>query len=312
MLDQAILQQLKQHFTQLKQPVALTLNLDASKKSAELQQMVEQLSELSPQLSTQLVTSERERAPSLALSNPGNPARIRFNGVPSGHEFSSLVLAILQVGGRAPNVEQAQLEAIATLASAEQPLHFTSYISLSCQTCPAVVQALNVLAQQHPHIQHNMVDGSVFSEEVAEKNILAVPSVYLNGELFSQGAIKLQGIIDKLDSKSGEKRSAELSAREPYDVIVVGGGPAGASAAIYSARKGLRTAVVAERFGGQVMDTLGIENFISVEKTEGPKLVASLEQHVKSYDVDIIDQQRVSTLNAVENSASEYAELALE
>ncbi|MGD9859250.1 MAG: alkyl hydroperoxide reductase subunit F, partial [Marinobacterium sp.] len=174
--------------------------------------------------------------------------------------------------------------------------HFETYISLSCQNCPDVVQALNLMAVLNPNITHTMIDGALFQKEVEERQIMAVPSVYLNGEHFGQGRMTLAEIVNKLDTGAAEKKAAELNEREPYEVLVVGGGPAGASAAIYAARKGIRTGVVAERFGGQVMDTVGIENFISVPYTEGPKLVASLEQHVKEYEVDVITEQSAAKL----------------
>jgi alkyl hydroperoxide reductase subunit F len=159
-----------------------------------------------------------------------------------------------------------------------------------------VVQALNLMAVLNPNITHTMIDGALFQKEVEERQIMAVPSVYLNGEHFGQGRMTLAEIVNKLDTGAAEKKAAELNEREPYEVLIVGGGPAGASAAIYAARKGIRTGVVAERFGGQVMDTVGIENFISVPYTEGPKLVASLEQHVKEYEVEVITEQSAAKL----------------
>jgi len=313
MIDVKMQQQLKQHFGNLVNPLVLALNLDNSKKSNELKGLAEQLAQLSTKIDIRYIDDSERKKPSLVLIPVKNGSEltssISFSGVPSGHEFSSLILAILQTGGHPPSIKEDALKRIKGLAI-DQPIKFTSYISLSCQTCPAVVQALNALSILHPKISHEMVDGSVFQEEVAAKEIMAVPSVFANDDLFSQGAINLDKIIDKLDANSGVNKAAELSALEPYDVVIIGGGPAGASAAIYSARKGFRTAIVAERFGGQVMDTLSIENFISVTSTDGPHLVANLEQHVLDYDVDIIEQSVTKVIDRNGNTLG-YNQLLL-
>jgi alkyl hydroperoxide reductase subunit F len=229
----------------------------------------------------------------MAVGPAGQTPRVNFAGIPMGHEFTSLVLALLQAGGHPSKADAAMQEQIRNLKG---EFHFETYISLSCQNCPDVVQALNLMAVLNPNITHTMIDGALFQKEVEERQIMAVPSVYLNGEHFGQGRMTLAEIVNKLDTGAAEKKAAELNAREPYEVLIVGGGPAGASAAIYAARKGIRTGVVAERFGGQVMDTVGIENFISVPYTEGPKLVASLEQHVKEYEVEVITEQSAAKL----------------
>jgi alkyl hydroperoxide reductase subunit F len=210
-----------------------------------------------------------------------------------GHEFTSLILALLQVGGHPLKLEA---EKIAQIAAIEGNFHFEIYISLSCHNCPDVVQALNLMAVINPNITNVMIDGGVFPQEVADKKIMSVPTVMLNGEQFGVGRIELDEILAKVDVGAVAREAKKLDAKAPYDVLIIGGGPAGASAAIYSARKGLRTGIVAERFGGQVMDTLGIENFISVKETEGPKLVMALEEHVKSYDVDIMNLQRAKSV----------------
>jgi alkyl hydroperoxide reductase subunit F len=218
---------------------------------------------------------------------------IRFAGIPMGHEFTSLVLALLQAGGHPPKVEEEVLEQIRNL---DGDFRFETYISLSCQNCPDIVQALNLMAVVNPKVRHVMIDGALFQDEVSKREIMAVPAVYLNGELFGQGRMSLEEILAKLDTGSAKREAEKLAQKDVFDVLVVGGGPAGASAAIYAARKGIRTGVVAERFGGQVLDTMGIENFISVKETEGPKLAMALEQHVKAYDVDVMNLQRANAL----------------
>jgi alkyl hydroperoxide reductase subunit F len=224
-----------------------------------------------------------------------------------GHEFTSLVLALLQTGGHPLKLEA---EKIAQIASLEGKLHFETYISLSCHNCPEVVQALNLMAVINPNITNVMIDGGVYSDEVTQRGVMAVPTIFMNGEEFGAGRMGVDEILPKLDSGAVVREAAKLNEKAPYDVLVVGGGPAGASAAIYAARKGIRTGIVAERFGGQVMDTMGIENFISVKATEGPKLVGALEEHVKSYDVDIMNLQCAQGLSKVADS--DYLELKLE
>jgi alkyl hydroperoxide reductase subunit F len=213
--------------------------------------------------------------------------------MPMGHEFTSLVLALLHVGG---HPSKTSIEIIEQIRQLEGEYEFETYISLSCQNCPDIVQALNLMSVINPKIRHTVIDGALFQQEVQARQIMAVPTVFLNGQNFGQGRMALEEIIAKLDTSIVQRETKKITQKEIFDVLVIGGGPAGASAAIYSARKGIRTGVVSERFGGQVLDTLGIENFISVKETEGPKLVAALEQHVKSYDVDIMNLQRAAAL----------------
>lgn len=302
-LDNNIKTQLQSHFSSIVDPVELVIALDDSTKSQEVKALANDLLGLSEHF---LIREDDtiERKPMLSIRSPKRGTEINFAGVPMGHEFTSLILALLHTGGVATKASELEVEQIKGLQST---LNFEVYISLSCQTCPGVVQALNTIAALNSNVTVTMIDGALFQNEVSERNILAVPSVYLNGELFSQGALTLSDIINKLDDGAAEKTAELLSQKDEFDVLVVGGGPAGASAAIYAARKGLKTGIVAERFGGQVADTVGIENFISVQKTEGPKLVAQLEEHVKDYDVDIITQQKAVTLGKSGN-----VEVALE
>lgn len=260
--------------------------------SKDMLALVDELATMSSKITVEKV--ELERTPSFSVNRPGEDTGVVFAGIPLGHEFTSLVLALLQVSGRAPKVEQKLIDQIKNI---QGEYHFESYISLSCHNCPDVVQALNVMSVLNPGITHTMIDGAAFKEEVESKDIMAVPTVYLNGESFGSGRMTLEEILAKMGNGPD---ASELSDKDPYDVLVVGGGPAGASAAIYAARKGIRTGIVAERFGGQVMDTMGIENFISVKRTEGPKLVASLEEHVKEYDIDVMNLQRAKRLEKKE------------
>ena len=194
-----------------------------------------------------------------------------------GHEFTSFILAILQVGGYPLKIEK---ELIDQIKSIQGSYAFETYISLSCHNCPDVVQALNVMSLLNPGIKHTMIDGDVYPEEVKDKKIMSVPTIFLDAKEFGQGRMELEEIVAKIDSRSQGIAAEKMSKKEDFDVLIVGGGPAGASSAIYAARKGIKTGIVAERFGGQVMDTLGIENFVSVKATEGLKLVKALEEHV--------------------------------
>ncbi len=287
-LDASIKQQLNQYLQLLENDVLLKVSAGSDKISKDMLSLVNELAEMSSKIKVE--QSELERTPSFSVNRIGEDTGVTFAGIPLGHEFTSLVLALLQVSGRAPKADQKLIDQIKNL---QGEYHFVSYISLSCQNCPDVVQALNLMSILNPGITHTMVDGAAFKEEVESKNVMAVPTVFLNGESFSSGRMSLEEILAKLGSTPD---ASEFADKDPYDVLVVGGGPAGASAAVYATRKGIRTGIVADRFGGQVMDTLGIENFISVKYTEGPKLAASLEEHVKEYNVDIMNLQRAKRI----------------
>ncbi|AHX16679.1 alkyl hydroperoxide reductase subunit F [Bacillus cereus] len=291
-LDADIKTQLSQYLQLMENDILLKVSAGDDNVSKDMLALVDELATMSSKITVEKV--ELERTPSFSVNRPSEDTGVVFAGIPLGHEFTSLVLALLQVSGRAPKVEQKLIDQIKNI---QGEYHFESYISLSCHNCPDVVQALNVMSVLNPGITHTMIDGAAFKEEVESKDIMAVPTVYLNGESFGSGRMTLEEILAKMGNGPD---ASELSDKDPYDVLVVGGGPAGASAAIYAARKGIRTGIVAERFGGQVMDTMGIENFISVKKTEGPKLVASLEEHVKEYDIDVMNLQRAKRLEKKE------------
>ncbi|WP_337874311.1 alkyl hydroperoxide reductase subunit F [Exiguobacterium sp.] len=288
MLEAAIKQQLDQYLQLMEGDVVLRVSAGEDKVSNEMLELVNELASMSSRISVERATLER--TPSFSVNRPSEETGIVFAGIPLGHEFTSLVLALLQVSGRAPKVDA---DTIKQIQNIEGTYHFESYISLSCHNCPDVVQALNVMSVLNPNITHTMIDGAAFKDEVEAKEIMAVPTVFLNGESFGNGRMSLEEILAKLGT--GPDASA-FSDKDPYDVLVVGGGPAGASAAVYAARKGIRTGIIAERFGGQVMDTMGIENFIGTAYTEGPKLVASLEEHVKEYGIDVMNLQRAKRL----------------
>jgi alkyl hydroperoxide reductase subunit F len=294
MLDDNLKSQLQGLLTNLRHPIELVAFLDDGEKSAEMRALLQDIAALSDLVSVrESADTAGERVPSFSVSAVGANMGIRFAGLPMGHEFTSLVLALLQAGGHPPKVSDEVIEQIKSL---EGNFDFTTYISLSCHNCPDVVQALNLMAVLNPNVRHTMVDGALFQQEVESKNIMAVPTVELNGKEFGAGRMEIAEILAKVDTGAAEREAAKLSAKDTFDVLVVGGGPAGSAAAIYAARKGIRTGIVAERFGGQVMDTMAIENFISVKETEGPKLVAALEEHVKAYEVDVMNLQRVEAL----------------
>ncbi|NLC95340.1 MAG: FAD-dependent oxidoreductase, partial [Bacilli bacterium] len=285
MLDQELKEQLGEYLKLLENNIVIKVSAGNDDVSQEMVSLINELAALSPKI---IIKNETlPRTPSFSVNREGEDTGITFAGVPMGHEFTSLILALLQVSGRAPKIEP---ELVNRIKAIEGNYLFETYVSLSCHICPEVVQALNAISVLNPNITHTMIDGAVFTEEVESKGILAVPTVYLNGSFFESGRMTIEDIISRLGSKPDIN---ELNKKEPFDVLVIGGGPAGVSAAIYAARKGIRVGIVAQRFGGQILDTLGIENFISVKYTEGPKLAANLEEHAKEYGIDIMKSYRV-------------------
>ncbi|MCQ4253596.1 alkyl hydroperoxide reductase subunit F [Stutzerimonas stutzeri] len=292
MLDTNLKTQLKAYLEKVTQPFEIVASLDDGEKSQEMLSLLQDIASLSDKI-TLKTDGDDARKPSFSLNRIGGNISLRFAGIPMGHEFTSLVLALLQVGGHPSKTAPEVIEQIKAL---DGDYSFETYFSLSCQNCPDVVQALNLMAVLNPNIKHVAIDGALFQDEVEARQIMSVPSIYLNGELFTQGRMSEEEILAKLDTGSSARDAEKLKAKDAFDVLVVGGGPAGAAAAIYAARKGIRTGVAAERFGGQVLDTMAIENFISVKETEGPKLARALEEHVREYDVDIMNLQRASQL----------------
>ena len=293
MLDATLKTQLKSYLEKVVYPLELVASLDDSAKAREMKELLLEIAELSDKITLVERTDAGVRTPSFRINRSGTEIGVSFAAIPMGHEFTSLVLALLQVGGHTIKFDAATIEQIRNL---DGDYEFETFMSLTCHNCPDVVQALNAMAVINPRIKVTTIDGGVFPKEVEERQIMAVPMMFLNGQLFGQGRTNVEEILAKLDTNAGVRQAAELSKKDVFDVLIVGGGPAGAAAAIYAARKGINTGVLAERFGGQVLDTMAIENFISIKETDGPKFAVALEQHVKSYDVDIMNTQRAAKL----------------
>ena len=298
MLDSDLKTQLQAYLQKLTRPVVITAALDDGEASQELRALLVELTQLSTLVTLREAREPGDRVPSFSLGTPGQDISLRFAGIPMGHEFTSLVLALLQVGGHPSKLAQDVIEQIRALdgAASDGILSFETYFSLSCQNCPDVVQAFNLMAVLNPRIKHVAIDGALFQDEVETRQVMSVPTIFLNGETFGAGRMSVEEILAKLDTGAIARDAAKISAKDAFDVLIVGGGPAGAAAAIYAARKGIRTGIAVERFGGQVMDTMAIENFVSVPETDGPKLAAAMERHVRDYDVDIMPLQRAERL----------------
>ncbi|MGW8014006.1 alkyl hydroperoxide reductase subunit F [Staphylococcus xylosus] len=291
MLNDQLKSQLQQLLQLMEGDVVLKASLGADDKSNELKELLDEVSAASSHITIE--ETDLKRTPSFSVNRPGEETGITFAGLPMGHEFNSLVLALLQVSGRASKEEQAVIDQIKSL---DKPLHFETYISLTCQKCPDVVQALNLMSLLNPNITHSMIDGAIFREE--SEDIMAVPAVFLDGEEFGNGRMTVQDILANLGSQADP---AEFNDKDPYDVLIVGGGPASGSAAVYTARKGLRTGIVADRIGGQVNDTATIENFVTVKETDGPKFASALEDHIKQYDIDVMTGIRANEIEKTDS-----------
>ena len=293
MLDDQLKTQLSAYLERVQQPFELVASLNDSDTSREMLELLQTIQSLRSDKITLRTDGNDARKPSFSLQRVGSTSQLRFAGLPLGHEFTSLVLALLWTGGHPPKAEQEVLDQIDAL---EGDFNFEVYMSLSCHNCPDVVQALSLMAIRNPRIKTTVIEGGAFQEEVNRREVMAVPMVFLNGQVFGSGRMLLEEIVAKLDTGAAAKEAAKLSAKEAFDVLIIGGGPAGAAAAVYAARKGIRTGVAAERFGGQVNDTLAIENYISILETDGPKFAAALEAHTRAYGVDIMNLQRADKL----------------
>jgi alkyl hydroperoxide reductase subunit F len=292
MLDDTLKAQLQAYLTKLQRPIRLIASLDGGQQAADMRELLQEIAALSDQVHYDESGTDA-RKPSFVIARDGETTGVRFAAIPLGHEFTSLVLALLWTGGHPPKVEPEVIEQIRAL---EGDYNFEVYMSLTCHNCPDVVQAASLMAVLNPRIKTTVIDGGLNQAEVEQRNIMAVPMTYLNGDVFASGRMSIEEIVAKLDVKSEAREAAKLSAKDPYDVLIVGGGPAGAAAAVYAARKGIRVGVATERMGGQVNDTLAIENYISVLETDGPKFAAALEAQVRHYDVEIMSLQRADKL----------------
>jgi len=292
MLDTPMKAQLQAYLQNLRTPIRLVASLDDSAKSAELRELLMEIAELSDQVQFDDTGSDA-RKPSFVVAKAGETRGVRFAAIPLGHEFTSLVLALLWTGGHPPKVAPEVIEQIKGL---NQAMKFEVYMSLSCHNCPDVVQATSLMAILNPLIETTVIDGALNQAEVDARQVMAVPMIYMNNQVFGSGRMELEEIVAKLDTHSAEREAKKLSEKEPFDMLIVGGGPAGAAAAVYAARKGIRVGLAAERFGGQTNDTMAIENYISVQETDGPKFAAALEAQVRHYEVDIMNLQRVEKI----------------
>lgn len=292
MLDATLKSQLQTYLGMLRQPIRLIASQDDSATAAEMRSLLDDIVSLSDKVSLD-TTGNDARKPSFVVARNGESNGVRFAGLPLGHEFTSLVLALLWTGGHPPKVEADVIDAIKAL---DGDFNFEVYMSLTCHNCPDVVQALSLMAIFNPKVKTVVIEGGAFQDEVTAREIMAVPMVFLNGKVFGSGRMSVEEIVAKLDTNSGAREAAKLNAKEAFDVLIVGGGPAGAAAAVYAARKGIRVGVAAEKFGGQVNDTMAIENYISVLETDGPKFAAALEAQVRHYDVEIMNLQRAEKL----------------
>ncbi len=293
MLDDTLKAQLAAYLERVSQPFEMVASLGADDNSRQMRELLQTIQSLRSDRISLRTDGDDARKPSFTLQRVGASNSLRFAGLPLGHEFTSLVLALLWTGGHPPKVEAEVIDQIKAL---DGDFNFEVYMSLSCHNCPDVVQALSLMAIFNPRVKTTVIEGGAFQDEVNAREIMAVPMVFLNGQVFGSGRMSVEEIVARLDTGAAARDAAKLSAKAPYDVLIVGGGPAGAAAAVYAARKGIRTGIAAERFGGQVNDTLAIENYISVLETDGPKFAAALEAHTRAYDVDIMNLQRADQL----------------
>lgn len=306
MLDTNLTTQLRSYLTMLTTDVTLVPSpytgddTTRVEKSRQMDELLAEIADLSDAVSVaDPVASQYE--PSFAVTRPGTDIGVRFAGLPMGHEFTSLVLALLQVGGHEIKEDEALKKAVTTVEGHHE---FVTYMSLSCVNCPTVVQALNAMSVLNPNIRHTAVEGSTFRDEVAAKGVQSVPTIFLNGEEWGSGRMTMTEILEKLDAEAASGAHEDLSQRDPYDVLVVGAGPAGAAAGVYAARKGIRTAVVGDRVGGQVLDTDTIDNLVSVPHTTGSELAASLNAHMADYELDLLEHQHATGLTPGEDGVT--------
>lgn len=289
-LDKQLIEQVKQYLTLLENDVVIRLSVQDDDNSQKVRDFVETIASLSDRLFIE--EGDLPLHPAFELNRKDEETGIIFAGIPLGHEFESFILALLQVGGRTPKITDEQKKRI---ASVQTPMHFTTFVSLTCHNCPDVVQAFNIMAILNPNISHTMIEGGMFQDLVAEKNVLAVPVTFKDNEseIFASGRQTLDSLLNLI---VGEADESTFNHIEPFDSLIIGGGPAGATAAIYSARKGIRTGLIAKNFGGQVMDTLGIENITGKPYTEGPQFMSEVHNHLEQYPIELIENSEVAKI----------------
>ncbi len=305
MLNNDILNALKQYTANMQNEVTLVLQTGEHEKRGELKEFLTQIASVSDSLSVVERDEPALRSPiSFGLEVEGKFNGIFFSGIPGGHEFNSLVLAILQSSGSELKLDESLKGIIAGVA---QELRFEVFVSLSCHNCPDVVQSLNQFALLNDNISAEMIDGGLYQELIEQRGIQGVPSVYLNGEVFANGQIDTGKLVEKLIEQYPEVlESAKHEELPVQDVTVIGGGPAGVAAAIYSARKGLKVTMVADRIGGQVKDTVGIENLISVPKTTGTELTGNMMSHMNDYEITKKEHLRVDRIEKGDKTKKLY------
>ncbi|MGX7162943.1 alkyl hydroperoxide reductase subunit F [Enterococcus massiliensis] len=297
MLDNETKTQLAQYLALLESDIVFSADLGRDADSQKVAEFLEEVAAMTPRI--MIEKTHLSRTPSFEVNKSGEKSGIAFAGLPLGHEFTSFILALLQVSGRPPKIDE---EVAKRIREIKKELHFVTYVSLTCHNCPDVVQALNIMAVLNPQITHTMVEGSMYQAEVDEQKIMAVPTVYLNEKEFSSGRQSIEQLLEKA---AGPADATAFDEKGLFDVLIVGGGPAGSSSAIYAARKGIKTGLVAETFGGQVLETLGIENMIGTPYVEGPQLMHQVEEHVQKYAVDIMKGQRAKDIRKTDSNLIE-------
>lgn len=301
MIGNDVKKQIRDYLRHLRYNIIIESFLQADVRSRELGVLLSEISKLSgkAEYHENKSGSHAVRRPSFVIRRVDSEVSVGFAGLPLDHEFDTLVLALLQVGGHPPRLTEHEIEQIKSIS---EDCHFESYFSPACHNCPEVVQSLNMMSIINPKITHTAIDGSLFSCEVGERDIRSVPQIFLNKEFFLSGRCNVTDILRKLGKTAD---ICGLAAKNPvtgvtgrFDVLVIGGGPAGVSAAIYTARKGLRTGLVAENFGGNVQEIALIENLISVPEIIGGTLVRNMAQHLRRYEVEFMHGVQVERMFA--------------
>ena len=304
MLDQNLKNQLAQYLDMLKTEVTIGLSVTNDEKSNKVRGFVEDVASLSDKIN--VVEKDLAYTPAFELIGEKDHGQIIFAGVPLGHEFSSFALALLQVGGIEPKIDDTTKKRIKAI---EDTQNLETIVSLSCHNCPEVVQSFNIMAVLNPNINHTMIEGSMFQDLAEDRDVLAVPAIFKDGEFLEGGKQTMDSLLELIGSK---KSSEDFADKPAFDVLIIGGGPAAATAAVYAARKGVKTGLVASEFGGQVVETLGIENIPGFKYTEGPDFMASMNEQVTALGVDVMTVALASEVKEAENSANRLIEVGLD